>query len=114
MPWIYDPQSGGIKISPRQHQEIERQITSFEQTRPWYPKIRLKTHISGQFCYILTIEDNNKKPMPLCRLRHFVLERWSLAIFTYSEERYAPVNLSCGKDQGTIDEALKTAEPFIV
>ena len=113
MPWVYDPHSGGIKISPRHHQEISRQITSYEQTRSWYPKIKLKTRISGQFCYILTVEDN-KKPMPLCRLRHFVLERWSLAVFTYSNDRYTPVNLNGEKDQGTIAEALNIAESFII
>jgi len=113
MPWVYDPHSGGIKISQKQHQEICRQISSYEQTRPWYPSIQLKTRFSGQFCYISTVEDN-KNTMPLCRLRHFVLERWSLAVFTYSNDRYVPLNFSGEKDQGTIVEALTTVESFIM
>ena len=70
--WTYDPHSGGSKIPLKRHEEICKQLESFERTRPWYPDIQLKVRFKGQFCYIDTLEkrDGEDRLFPLCRLRH--------------------------------------------
>ncbi len=114
MPWIYDPQSGGIKIPLKIHDEICKQIESFACSRPWYPKIQLRVRFKNQFCYIDMIEESDTRFLPLCRLRHFTRESWSFALFTYSNERYEPCIFPNGKWEGTIETALKICEPFII
>ena len=114
MPWVYDPQSGGIKIPPKIHEEICMQIESFASTRLWYPKIRLQVRFKNQFCYVDTTEEGNGRILPLCRLRHFTRENWSFALFTYSNDRYEPCLFSDGKWEGTIESALQICEPFII
>jgi len=36
-------------------------------------------------------------PLHLCRLRHFGPDRWSLAFYTYSQERYEPAFFGSGE-----------------
>ena len=114
MPWVYDPHSGGVKIPPKIHEEICKQVEAFARTRPWYPKIQLKARFKGQLCYIDTIEEGDNRLLPLCRLRHFNLDRWSLALFTYSNDKYQPCAFRNDKQEGTIEAALKICEPFII
>lgn len=113
MPWVYDPHSGGSKIPPKLHEGICEQAESFARTRPWYPQIQLKLRFKNQFCYIDTLEEKGTRLFPLCRLRYFH-SGWSLALFTYSNERYEPCLFSKGKADGTIEEAIKICEPFIL
>jgi hypothetical protein len=114
MPWVYDPHSGGVKISPKIHEVICKQVESFARARPWYPKIQLKARFKSQLCYIGTIEEGDDRLFPLCRLRHFTLDSWSLALFTYSNEKYQPCVFQDGTQTGTIEEALRICEPFII
>lgn len=114
MPWVYDPHSGGVKIPPKMHEKICEQVESFAQTRLWYPKIQLKVRFKSQLCYIETIEEGDDRHLPLCRLRHFNLDDWSLALFTYSNDKYQPCNFRDGKETGTITDALEICEPFII
>ena len=113
MPWVYDPHSGGLKIPPHIHETICKQAEAYAQTRLWYPRIQLKLRFKTQFCYIDTIEEGDNRLFPLCRLRHFKSD-WSLALFTYSNDRYEPCLLSNGKWTGTLEEGLATCEHFIV
>lgn len=112
--WVYDPHSGGIKIPLREQEEIYKQVEDFSCTRPWYPRIQLKPRLRGQFCYIQTIKVEEDQLFPLCRLRHFDIHRWSLALFTYSNERYEPCLFANGEQEGTIEEALQICEAFII
>jgi hypothetical protein len=114
MPWVYDPHSGGVKIPSKMHEEICKQVESFARTRQWYPKIQLKVRFKSQLCYIDTVEEGDDRLLPLCRLRHFDLDRWSLALFTYSNDKYQPCMFQGGKQEGTIEAALKICEPFII
>ena len=114
MPWVYDPHSGGTKIPPKIHEKICKQVESFACTHSWYPKIQLRPRFKNQFCYIETIEKDDERFFPLCRLRHFNFHGWSMALFTYSNERYEPCPFPRGKWEGTIEEALAVCEPFII
>jgi hypothetical protein len=111
--WVYDPHSGGSKIPPKEHEAIVNQIESFAQSRPWYPEVKLKPRFKSQFCYIDTLE-GDECGFHLCRLRHFNSRGWSMALFTYSNERYEPCMFPSGQWNGTIEEALSICEQFII
>jgi len=113
MSWVYNPHSGGTKIPPENHEEIYKQVEAFARSRPWYPKTQLKLRFKNQFCYVDTVEAGDERFFPLCRLRH-IHRGWSLALFTYSNERYEPCVFSDGKWEGTIEAALKLCEAFII
>jgi hypothetical protein len=110
----YDPHSGGNKIPSQIHEALCKQAESFARSRPWHPRIQLKLRFRNQFCYVDTIEEGDKRLFPLCRLRHFNQHSWSLALFTYSHERYEPCFFSGGKWEGTFEAALEVCGPFIV
>ena len=113
-PWVYDPHIGGSKIPSQSHEDICKQAEAFARTCSWYPRIQLKLRFKNQFCYVDTIEAGDERIFPLCRLRHLNKQGWSLALFTYSNERYTPSVFSDGKWEGTIEAALETCEPFII
>lgn len=114
-PWVYDPQNGGCKIPSCEHEKICKQAEAFARTRPWYPQIRLQLRFRNQFCYVGTVEQKRKGcVMPLCRLRYFREDRWSLAFFTYSNERYEPCIFSDGEWISTLEAAIELCEPFIL
>lgn len=113
-PWVYDPQSGGNKIPPQIHKALCAQAEAFAKARPWHPRIQLKLRFKNQFCYVDTVEEGDERLLPLCRLRYFDQDKWSLALFTYSNERYSPSLFSDGKWEGTFDAALGMSELFIL
>ena len=45
-------------------------------------------------------------PVHLVRLRHFDENRWSLAFYTYSNERYEPCFYPNGESFGTVEQAF--------
>jgi hypothetical protein len=114
-PWVYNPHSGGSKILKQQHVQICKQAEAFACIRPWYPKHQLKLRFKNQFCYVDTIEEGDDRLFPLCRLRNFGSNgTWSLALFTYSNERYEPCAFYGGKCEGTLEAALELCETFII
>ena len=113
MPWVYDPHSGGTKIPPTSYEKICKEVESFARTRPWYPKIQLKVRFKNQFCYVDTTEEGDDRLLPLCRLRQ-VSRGWSLALFTYSNDKYQPCIFHDGEQTGTIKAALQICDPFII
>ena len=112
--WVFDPQSGGVKIPPQTYDAICKKAEIFANTRAWHPKIQLKLRFKSQFCYVDTVEEGDIRLLPLCRLRYFNQDRWSFAIFTYGNERYEPCWLPGGKCDGTFEAALEVCEQFIV
>lgn len=128
--WMYDPQSGGTKIPPKVQSEVQKRLGTYKTEQ--YPDvkelIRIGVRFKGQFCYVdaydeppepdpkmlshygITweewIEKMRNTPQPLFRLRYLSLAGWSLAIYTYSNEKYSPAIFSSGKWEGTPEEAL--------
>ena len=114
--WQYDPQSGGQKIPPAvQEQTRDRIITHAHKIRPEHAgqvRIRFKT----QFCYVDTVEEVSGREtlMQLCRLRYFGRpDEWSMAFYTYSQEKYEPCIFASGKWLGTPEEALEIGAVFL-
>ena len=53
-------------------------------------------------------------PLHLCRLRYFGNEeKWSLAFYTYSRERYEPSVFGNGSFHGTPEEAFETGSVYL-
>jgi hypothetical protein len=109
MPWYYNPQSGGIKIPATEYEQLRRRVAAFAKDRSFELSVRIK----GHFCYVDVTEAGETTPSPLCRLRHFTKNSWSMAFYTWSHERYEPCLLLNGKWEGEIKEAL-TAATFLL
>lgn len=128
--WTFSPQSGGQKIPPRVQKEVRERLRDYAQERYGDIKglIQIDVRYKGQFCYIDAYDEPpepdektlqmwgetrteyferwRNTPSPLCRLRYFELLGWTLAIYTYSNEKYEPAIFSGGKWEGTPEEAL--------
>ena len=113
-PWVYAPHSGGTKMTPITQAQLLSELRNYCTSRPWYPKIQLSLRFKSQFCYVDSTDEGDERIFPLCRLRYFRDEHFSLALFSYGNERYEPCLFANGKDQGTLTEAIETCEPFII
>lgn len=111
--WYYNPHTGGNKIPPLEHDRIRKEAIDFAQTRQWSNHTSLVLRFRGQFCYIDTLKSDEEHQMPLCRLRYVSGKLWSLALYTYSNERYEACILNDGKHTGTLAQAILVCEPFI-
>ena len=112
-PWYLDPQSGGNKIPPIMYENIVTQINSYAAMRPWASKYQLKARFRGYFCYLDAVEEDGTI-FPIGRLRYFSMGSWSLAFYTYSNERYEPCLFASGNWFGSIEEAIDICESYLV
>jgi hypothetical protein len=128
MPWVFDPQSGGVKVPPRVQEETRRRILAYAEKHYQDKYTRLDIRFRGPFCYIDAfrepdvphgwppkdwgvsreeyLEGLRQTPVHLCRMRYFGPDRWSLAYFTYSNEKYEPCVFANGDWFGTPEEAF--------
>lgn len=60
----------------------------------------------------MTLSDGDLFPM--CRLRHFSEDRFSLAFYTYSNEKYSPCYFSNGDWFGTLEDAIDICAVYLV
>src|SRR5256885_744300 len=107
MPWVFDPQSGGVKIPPAVQERTRRRILAYAEKHYKGKYTRIDVRFRGPLCYIdayqepdvppgrppkvfgetrrQMIERLRDTPTHLCRLRYFGKDdEWSLAFFTYS------------------------------
>lgn len=112
MPWVLDPHSGGIKIPSALFDSLSARATAYQVAHSSQSKIQLKLRFKNQFCYLDGLE--NGKMSPLSRLRYFNPDRWSVAFFTYSNERYQPCYLSNGEWFGSFEEAIDVCSVYLV
>jgi hypothetical protein len=114
--WIFSPHSGGIKISPNRKTEVENRIHRYADQNLMGRCGRIDVRFRGALCYV---DAYQKEPagdefrFPLCRLRHFDIERWSIALFTWSHEKYEPCIFPSGEWFGTIEECLELGGTFL-
>src|SRR5260370_34632448 len=134
--WVYTPHLGGHSIPDAVRARTERRIQ--EHGRKLYAGRynRLGVRFKGALCYIdafiepavpsqrqlqrlgETREEYLKRhrdfPLHLCRLRYFRDEdAWSLAFFTYSNERYSPCVFHSGSVHGTPEEGLDVGAVYL-
>lgn len=134
--WVYDPHSGGVKIPPLARQRTEQRIRSYAEAHYAGKFTRLDIRFRGPLCYIDAytepgepspellrrlgetrdefLERLRNAPLHLCRLRYFGNEeRWSLAFYTYSHEKYEPCMFGNGSFHGTPEEAFEIGAVYL-
>jgi len=134
--WVYDPHSGGTKIPKAVQERTRSRILAYAEKRYSGKYTRIDVRFRGQLCYIDAyrepyvpprfnsklygesrdehIERLRNTPTHLGRLRYFGDEnRWSLAFYTYSHEKYEPTFFDTGNDQGTPEEAFETCAVYL-
>jgi hypothetical protein len=134
--WVYDPHSGGTTIPERVKTTTRQRIEKYAAEHYAGKYNRLDVRFRGQFCYIdayvepdlapgwpppdypetreQMIERLRNTPTHLCRLRYFGdEERWSMAFFAYSSEKYEPSIFKNGTFEGTPEEAFETSAVYL-
>lgn len=112
-PWYpQNSEEDDLKISPVKYANIIKKANAFAASRSWSSKYKLQLRFKGQFCYVDCIEKDGTVSA-LGRLRHLESGRWSVAFFTYSNDRYTPCRLPNGKDSGSLEEVLTVCEAYL-
>ncbi len=108
--WVYDPHSGGAKIPPKKHYEVNSRIITYAKTIA--PNITIDVKFRAQFCYVGTKE--NDIVMPVCRIRFLGnLEILSFALYVYSSDRYQPCLLLDGNATGNLESILEACKIYL-
>ena len=133
--WVFDPHSGGVKIPPAVRTRTVKRIEKCAAKQYAGKYIRLDIRFRGALCYMdayvepaepsakmlkMTGETRQQflerlraAPLHLGRLRHFAEDRWSMAFFTHSNERYEPSMFANGSFLGTPEEAFEVAAIYL-
>lgn len=111
--WVYDPQSGGNKIKPALKEELLEKAEKYATKRPELKDYDIVFRFRSPFCYIGARKKGEKEAFPLCRLRYFRGDIWSMAVFTWSNEEYYPHVFKNGSQEGTIIDALKMCHMWL-
>jgi hypothetical protein len=114
-PWVYNPHIGGVTIPAQVRQRTERRIHAYAQAHYAGKYTRLEVRFRGALCYIdAYIEDHPDVAFHLCRLRYFRNEdAWSMAFYTYSNEKYEPCMFRNGTFVGTPEEAFEMSAIYL-
>ena len=134
--WASAPHSGGVDITPALQQTVKQQITEYAQEKYAGKFTRLDFKFRGPFCYIDAYEEPQvgkthptaslgetrnqyiqrmrTTPTHLCRLRHFSREQWSVAFYTYSNEKYEPCIYPDGSWFGSMEDAFDIGATYLM
>jgi hypothetical protein len=130
--WVWNPDAGGVKISPAVRRQIEERIRRYAEEHFAGMYTRLDIRFRGQFCYIDAytepddapgwppadwpesreerLERLRNTPTHLCRLRYFGdPERWGFAFFAYSSEKYELSVFPSGEFRGRPEDAFEAS-----
>jgi hypothetical protein len=136
--WVFDPNSGGVKIPEAVKRRTEERIRRYADARFAGRYTRLDIRFRRQFCYIDAYQESEplgtewpppdwpesreeymarlrNTPVHLCRLRYFGDEEgWGFAFYTYSHERYELSVFPSGEFYGSPEEAFRvSAEVYL-
>jgi hypothetical protein len=114
MPWYFSPHTGGKKVSPvvQERTRARLEVHGHRQYPGRYD--RLDVRFRGALCYVDAYRQSSPHPLHLVRLRFFGDEdRWTLAFFTYSQERYEPCVFHHGEFHGTPEDALDVGAVYL-
>ncbi len=136
--WVHDPQVGGKKIPDAIKPRIRQRILMHAKKHHAKKYNRIEVWFRGKFCYIDAytepfvspeynpelyggksrkerIAELREIPTHLCRLRYFGDEdRWSMAFYTYSHEKYEPCFFNNGAWHGTPEKAFDTSAVYLM
>ncbi|MEL6489721.1 MAG: hypothetical protein AAFQ95_07130 [Cyanobacteria bacterium J06621_3] len=137
MPWVYDPHSGGVKIPASLKEPIKQRILSYAEEHYAGKYNRIDVRFRSHFCYIdaytepfVSEENFDEKlygctreerieflrgvPIHLCRLRYKGdMEKWVMAFYTYSNNKYEPSMFRNGTFFGTPEEAFECSAMYL-
>jgi len=132
--WMIDAHSGGKKITESLKVETRQRILAHAEKHYAGRYTRLEIRFKSSLCYIDAyiepdtrgspwkvtketreqfLERLRSTPTHLCRLRNFGPDRWSIAFFTYSHERYEPTFFQSGAPFGTPEEGLDVGAVYL-
>jgi len=133
--WMYDPHSGGTKISPQAQKMVEQRIKQYADQQYAGKFTRINLRFKSQFCYIDAytepqiyephnvelfgsqeeyIERMRNTPTHLVRLRFLGnMEAWSVAFFKYSDMKYEPCLFDNGVWTGTPEQAFDIGAVYL-
>ena len=112
--WVYNPHAGGTSIPPHVKEETHKRILTHAKKLGLLNRYTLDIRFKSQFCYIDAFEKGDVNPTHLCRLRYFAARKeWSLAFYTYSNEKYVPCSFPSGEMCGTPEEALEIGMVYV-
>jgi hypothetical protein len=112
--WYFDPHSGGTSIPNKVREETRARILRYSEQQGLLKRHKIEVRFNGHFCYIDALEDGEKIVTHLCRLRYSGgIKNWSLAFYTYSNEKYVPCVFESGDWFGTPEEALKISAMYL-
>jgi hypothetical protein len=112
--WVFTPNRGGQKISPQLRIETEQRILRHASKILPKKASQLRVWFRGPFCYIDAQEPDSTWVTHLCRLRYLgSLSGWSLAFYTYSNERYEECTFESGSFLGTPEEGLEIGAIYL-
>ncbi len=134
--WVWNPHVGGVIIPPAVRDRTERSIRAYAEKHCGGSFIQLGIRFRGALCYIdayteperpspsllrtsgLTREEyirrGRERALHLCRLRYFGREDgWSLAFYTYSNERYEPCTFGNGTFLGTPERGFEVGAMYL-
>ena len=133
---MWNPHVGGKKIPPQVRDRTEQRIRAHAAAHYAGRFERLGIRFRGALCYIDAytspeepsrsllrvsrqtrdqyFERARQVPIHLCRLRYFGDEDgWSLAFFTYSNERYSPCCFRDGEVHGTPEAGFDVGSGYL-
>ncbi len=133
MACVHDPHSGGVKIPENVRSRTERRILAHANKLYGGKFTRLAIRFRKQFCYVDAFTDPGdlsglypedqlqdqlerlrNTPLHLIRLRYFGdEERWSLAFFAYSSEKYEPSFFPSGEFEGTPEDGFDVGAVYL-
>lgn len=135
--WVLDPHSGGVKIPEKVKASTTDRILKYAEQHYAGKYIRIDVRYRNQLCYIDAyqephvvpeseydaslyresreehVERLRNVPVHLCRLRYFDENRWSMAFYTYSNEKYSPCYFRNGTFFGTPEEAFEMSAGYL-
>ncbi len=114
MPYYYNPHAGGIKIPTNAQERVRSRILAHAAAKYAGQFESIEVRFRGALCYIDAIAGSPPSEFHLVRLRYFSdMERWSLAFYTYSNERYEPCVFHDGTFQGTPEDAFDIGAVYL-
>jgi hypothetical protein len=134
--WVRDPDHGGVNVPPAVRARVAERIRRYAEKHYAGKYTRLDIRFRGPFCYVdaftepdepspellkITretreqyLERQRSFPLHLCRLRYFGNEEeWSLAFYTYSNERYELCVFRSGSFYGTPEEGFEIGATYL-
>jgi hypothetical protein len=133
--WVFDPDSGGVKIPDHKKREVKQRIESFAAEHYAGKYTRLEIRFRKQFCYIDAYTEPNvsegwppddwgetreemmerlrNTPVHLCRLRYFGGDKWGFAFYTYSNEKYTLSVFPDGNFFGIPEDAFAASAMYL-